>query len=563
MFLVEKTIEEKGFNPHIKKGNTLKYCMMKCDLCGVEYEIPLYRALRGRKHLEIDSCGKKKCAKEKTKKVNLHRYGVESTNQLKSTKEKKKKVCIEKYGVDNPAKVKMVREKIKKTNIKKYGAEHAMSNKEVCNKAVATTKERHGEGFYQNMQRKGAEQIRNNQQEVVQKRKDTCLERYGVDNPTKVQEFKEKIKKTNIKKYGVESHFQSDSFIKEMAKNRRVSFCEIQKLCEKKNYKPMFTHKEYENNRTVLYFKCLAHDFIFESNTFYVKGPFNQCPKCYNYSSSRQEEEISKFLTENNISHERGNRKVLNRKELDFYMPDLNLAIEFHGLYWHCEINKDKDYHYNKFIQCKEADIRLLQVFEDEWRDKQEVWKSIILAKCNKISNKLDARKLIVDENFPKKKVIGFVEENHLQGNCRSKKAFVLKDDLGNIKFCITMRKPFTKNREDTIEVARVCTEKGTIVRGAFSRLIKYIKEWAKNEGYSKILTYSDCRYSQGSVYAVNNFNYISHTGIGYDYTDYIYRYGRFKFRAQPGKSELDVASESGVCKIYNSGNYSWQLILN
>lgn len=61
------------------------------------------------------------------------------------------------------------------------------------------------------------------------------------------------------------------------------------------------------------------------------------------------------------------NRKILNGKELDIYLPDLNLAIEFNGLYWHSELHKDKSYHYDKWKLCKDKDITLIQIYEDEW----------------------------------------------------------------------------------------------------------------------------------------------------------------------------------------------------
>ena len=42
-------------------------------------------------------------------------------------------------------------------------------------------------------------------------------------------------------------------------------------------------------------------------------------------------------------------RNVLpSGKELDIFIPSKKIAVEFDGLYWHNEINKDKDY--NKII---------------------------------------------------------------------------------------------------------------------------------------------------------------------------------------------------------------------
>ena len=46
--------------------------------------------------------------------------------------------------------------------------------------------------------------------EIKQKIKQTCLEKYGVDNYSKTKESKEKIKQTCLEKYGVEYFWQSD-----------------------------------------------------------------------------------------------------------------------------------------------------------------------------------------------------------------------------------------------------------------------------------------------------------------------------------------------------------------
>ncbi|MFW6130771.1 MAG: hypothetical protein ACOC56_06250, partial [Atribacterota bacterium] len=53
--------------------------------------------------------------------------------------------------------------------------------------------------------------------------------------------------------------------------------------------------------------------------------------------------------------------------ELDIYLPDFNIAIEYNGLYWHSELNgKDRNYHLNKTNICENENIQLIHIFEDE-----------------------------------------------------------------------------------------------------------------------------------------------------------------------------------------------------
>lgn len=60
-------------------------------------------------------------------------------------------------------------------------------------------------------------------------------------------------------------------------------------------------------------------------------------------NSSSPESMLATRLDELNIVYERNNRKVLDGKELDFYFPDSQLAVEINGIYWHSDArNPDK-----------------------------------------------------------------------------------------------------------------------------------------------------------------------------------------------------------------------------
>ena len=54
------------------------------------------------------------------------------------------------------------------------------------------------------------------------KTKATCLEKYGKENPSQVEEFKEKRKNTNLERFGVENAFQSEE-LKEKIKLTNLS----------------------------------------------------------------------------------------------------------------------------------------------------------------------------------------------------------------------------------------------------------------------------------------------------------------------------------------------------
>lgn len=69
-----------------------------------------------------------------------------------------------------------------------------------------------------------------------------------------------------------------------------------------------------------------------------------------------------------------GDRSIIAPYELDIYYPNLNLAVECNGVYWHSNevILKSRgvsaeEYHAMKAERCAELGINLLFVWEDDW----------------------------------------------------------------------------------------------------------------------------------------------------------------------------------------------------
>ena len=100
--------------------------------------------------------------------------------------------------------------------------------------------------------------------------------------------------------------------------------------------------------------------------------------------TSKAEKEVAEYVISllGEDAVETSNRFIINPYELDIYIPELSIAIEFNGIYWHTESQgKDKRYHYNKWEKCKDKGIQLITIWEDEWRDKQDIVKSMLAHK--------------------------------------------------------------------------------------------------------------------------------------------------------------------------------------
>lgn len=88
------------------------------------------------------------------------------------------------------------------------------------------------------------------------------------------------------------------------------------------------------------------------------------------YSSTMTiiESDFTDFLIDKKIPFSYRDRSVLKSHEVDFYLPDYNLAIEVCGSYWHSSAHDriTETYHYGKFIECRDKGIKLLTIYDTD-----------------------------------------------------------------------------------------------------------------------------------------------------------------------------------------------------
>lgn len=99
------------------------------------------------------------------------------------------------------------------------------------------------------------------------------------------------------------------------------------------------------------------------------------CPTCAAARSvSKAEEELLEQLQAWGFEVQTSVRHLLPKREIDLYVPSLKLGIEFNGLYWHSTaIRPDVEYHQNKQRLARAAGIELIEVWEDDWRDRKDL----------------------------------------------------------------------------------------------------------------------------------------------------------------------------------------------
>jgi len=287
---------------------------------------------------------------------------------------------------------------------------------------------------------------------------------------------------------------------------------------------------------------------------------------------STYENELNIFLKEKNISVINNDRKILKGKEIDIYIPDHKLGIEFDGLYWHSDLYLDNIYHLNKTNMCIQQNIQLIHIFEDEWVHKKNIVKSILLSKLNIYDNKLYARKCEIKEINNNKLASEFLEKNHLQGNIGSKFKLGLFYDNELVSLMtfgkkrIALGNKITKDGE--YEMLRFCNKLNTQIIGGASRLLK---NFIRNYNPNSILTFADRRYSNGNLYEKLGFKFIKNTEPNYWYVfkNEITKHHRFNFRKNiliengydKNKTEHTIMLERDIPRIYDCGNLKYEML--
>ena len=161
---------------------------------------------------------------QKTKNTNLKRYGVSNSYQIPKIREKAQKVwkdtekevfkkmketSIERYGVpffNN-------QEKMKQTRLEKYGVTNFFQDKEIHNKALinaksSAAKEKKKQTCLNNF---GVEYSLSSK-EIREKIETTNRNKYGGSSPSCSKSVQEKMKQTSLKKYGKEHYTQTDEY---------------------------------------------------------------------------------------------------------------------------------------------------------------------------------------------------------------------------------------------------------------------------------------------------------------------------------------------------------------
>lgn len=318
-----------------------------------------------------------------------------------------------------------------------------------------------------------------------------------------------------------------------------------------------------EGARSKIQLECEKHGG-FEITPFNHFSSKQGCPKCvYANGISLPHQIIADHLDEIGVDYIMNDRSILSGKELDVVIPSADIAIEVNGVYWHSERFVDKDYHLEKTRLSEKAGYTLLHLFDYEIVNKIEIVKSMISARLGKVERIYARNCRVVELNSKESRE--FVDDNHLYGNVDASIRYGLSHK-GRLVGVMTFSKCRLGGGYD-YELVRYCNKVGTQVLGGASKLFSRFK---KDIGTSKVVSYSDRRYSNGGLYSALGFECVGYSSPNYRYFSEKEGkvYSRMKFQKHklkglksysPEKSERDIMFEEGYRRVYDCGNIVWK----
>ena len=336
----------------------------------------------------------------------------------------------------------------------------------------------------------------------------------------------------------------------------------FQKAMAIHNNKYDYSKTVYNGMEEIITYICPIHGEIKQRPFDHLRG-FG-CYKCSNLES-KKENEIFDFLQKNDNNVVQNDRKILNGKELDIYIPSKQIAIEYNGLKWHSEeFGRNKWYHLNKTLECNNKGIKLLQIFEDEYIEH----KDIVLNKISHILGiqqelpKIMGRKCRI-ENISKDIAEQFLNDYHIQGYARST---VYLGAMYEEKLIAVMTFKQEFKNSSKWELTRFASDYHYVCQGVGGKMFNW---FIKKYDPSEVKSFADRRWTldkKDNLYVKLGFKLTKELNPNYEY---IYlsnpkkRMHKFNFRKQIlhkryglplTMTEIEMAKELGYDRIWDCG---------
>ena len=402
---------------------------------------------------------------------------------------------------------------------------------------------------------------------VQAKRKITNLERYGAANPMAWSSVR--FKDTIEALHGVTAVRHITGVSEKIAATKKIQTrellevraAELQKLfdVELQSELPITLDRLYD---VELRWKHTCGR-IYESNI--TSRGLRFCPRCSN-GSSRAERTIGDWLESNGVTVKR--RDTSYGFEMDLFLPELKIGIEYDGTYWHSARFVSKEKSMQKLETAEALGIQLITIQEHLWLLAPDKIKARLSSVLNLNPARVMARKCSLYE-LSKNESNAFFDSSHLQGAARAAVTLGLLYG-GEVVAAMSFGRPrFAKASADW-ELIRFAVKPGVSVPGGASKILKAFRKTYPGS----IISYADRCWSTGGLYKTLGFTFLRNSDPSYFWVSGNHIFSRYQTQKgklkkllgdlnlefEPSLSEDENMRAAKFLKVYDRGNSVWLL---
>lgn len=433
--------------------------------------------------------------KEKTKQTNRERYGVDHSLQDPRAREIGRQTNLKKYGTEYATQSQLIKDKTRKTNQQRYGFDSPAQHPEIKAKTQVSMKTISQERYGTDYPIQS--------QKVRKKLQDAVMAKYGVPNTFLVPEIREKIYQTCMSRYGHKTPLE----------NRKIRNRAIKKWRDSPNRFHSVGEKEIK-------------DFVESLGVGTVSSMF--------------------------VNH------IGESYEIDVKPREIPIGVEYNGDFYHSEKYQPSSYHLSKMRAANANGIRLIQIFEHEWKLRRAQIQSYLRSVFGKNTEILSARDMdlrVIEQDGASK----FLESYHIQGPGNFSVAIGLFNGIDLVAVAA-----FGKHHRDQAKgwvLSRWCCKESVTIRGGLSKISVHALEILNTD---RLISWSDNRFSNGSGYLSSGWLLDGELPPDYFYFGskkpfaghIIPKQSRRKsvVGTPPGMTEHEHALKDGLLRVYDAG---------
>ena len=475
---------------------------------------------------------------EESRKVSIRRrFGCDYAMQSAEVREKSKKTCLKKYGVDCYSKTESGRNRASFITTKKAPSVDSLFEYYVTERhSVIDTAMHFNVSVITVLKWLSKNNLSKTPEQIEETKKKTNMGRFGVEYSFSSPEVQEHYRKNCIEKYGFDHPISkgAEKSTEILSSEEKFAGFLIDNFDDKPNYTMVARALGCSDNK--------------------VKGAVkkNGWEDYLSMYVSSQEDELQTLLKKFNVDFVTHERKILNGKEIDIYIPSKKIGIEFNGDYWHSDAIKKKNYHFDKSKLAESKGVRLIHIYEYEWNTMKDKIIQLLKIALGIVDSKIYARKCEIREiTNQEAKVLN--DKVHLQNHRSAQVTYGLYYHGELVQLMSFSRTHYNRNLkgDKTWEIIRGCPGSNNIVVGGVSKLFsRFIKDYDPDEVFS----YCDFNKFNGKSYEAIGMKFVGYTG-----PDKTYLIDGVAYKRNPSKYKEYKEKAEAVIWGAGSKKYLWK----